>query len=142
MLHKPQIRLYVTQYLINFTVFKQTHLCAVQKRARGNQQIDISLCRSKASKGQSADRHIFVPVPSEDLNFLSSVRLYLQLFLRGLMSYLRYLCLFTYSGVHHILCCVFIFYSSCVPYVASFSILSIFDCPFIYICYIVIYLTN
>jgi hypothetical protein len=23
------------------------------------------------------------------------------------MSYLRYLCLFTYSGVQHILCCVF-----------------------------------
>jgi hypothetical protein len=28
-----------------------------------------------------------------------SVRLYLQLFVGGLISYLRYLCLFTYSGV-------------------------------------------
>jgi hypothetical protein len=42
------------------------------------------------------------------------------------MSYLRYLCLFAYSGVQHILCCVFL----CVPYVASFSGLSIFDCRF------------
>ena len=40
------------------------------------------------------------------------------------MSYLRYLCLLAYSGVQHILCCVFVFLflsSSCVPYVASFS---------------------
>jgi len=37
------------------------------------------------------------------------VHFYLQLFVRGRMSYLRYLCflcLFTYSGVHRILCCV------------------------------------
>jgi len=47
------------------------------------------------------------------------------------MSYLRYLYLFAYSGVQHILCCVlFSFSSSCVPYVASFSELSIFGCPF------------
>ena len=60
------------------------------------------------------------------------------------MSYLRYLRLFSYSGVQHILCCfcfVFLrlvylmlpvslcFSSSCVPYVASFSGLSIFDYP-------------
>jgi hypothetical protein len=48
------------------------------------------------------------------------------------MSYLRYLCLLAYSGVQHILCCVFVFLflsSSCVPYVASFSGLFIFDCP-------------
>ena len=32
-----------------------------------------------------------------------SVRLYLQLFVGGFMSYLRCLCLFTYSGVQHIL---------------------------------------
>ena len=37
-----------------------------------------------------------------------SVRLYLQLFVGGFMSYLRYLCLFTYSVVQHILCCVFV----------------------------------
>ena len=79
-----------------------------------------------------------------------SVRLYLQLFVGGLMSYLRYLCLFTYSGVQHILCCVFVFLrlvytmlpvsldcpcliapSSCVHYVASFSRLSMLDCPFV-----------
>jgi len=34
--------------------------------------------------------------------------MYLQLFVRGLMSYLCYLCLFAYSGVQHILCCVFV----------------------------------
>ena len=37
------------------------------------------------------------------------------------MSYLRYLCLFAYSGVQHISRCVFVLVtSSCVPYVASF----------------------
>jgi len=47
------------------------------------------------------------------------------------MSYLRYLCLFVYIGVEHILCCVlFCFSSSCVHYVAKFSGLSIFNCPF------------
>jgi len=35
------------------------------------------------------------------------VRLYLHLLARGLMSYLQYLCLFAYSGVQRILCCVF-----------------------------------
>jgi hypothetical protein len=39
------------------------------------------------------------------------------------MSYLRYLCLFAYSGVQHTMLCLF---SSCLPYVASFSGLSIF----------------
>jgi hypothetical protein len=33
------------------------------------------------------------------------------------MSYLRYLCLFVYSGVQHILCCILNFFLSCVPYV-------------------------
>ena len=32
----------------------------------------------------------------------------LQLFVGGFMFYLRYLCLFAYSGVQHILCCVFL----------------------------------
>ena len=44
-----------------------------------------------------------------------------------------FLCLFAYSGVQHILCCVFVlfFFVLCtVPNVASFSGLSIFDCPF------------
>jgi hypothetical protein len=44
------------------------------------------------------------------------------------MPYLRYLCLFAYSGVQYILCL-----SSCgVPNVVSFSGLSIFDCPFVF----------
>ena len=38
---------------------------------------------------------------------LCSFRVYLQLFVGWLMSYLRYLCLFANSGVQHILCCVF-----------------------------------
>ena len=44
-----------------------------------------------------------------------SVRLYLQLFVGGLMSYLRYLCLFQHSGVQHILSCVlfFVFFVLC-----------------------------
>ena len=70
------------------------------------------------------------------------------------MYYLRYLCLFAHIGVQHILCCWLGFFSfyfsfffvfclfcflfclfvclfcwSCVPYVASFSFLSIFDFP-------------
>jgi hypothetical protein len=36
-----------------------------------------------------------------------SVRHYLHLFVWGRMSSLRYLCLFVYGGVQHILCCVF-----------------------------------
>jgi hypothetical protein len=35
------------------------------------------------------------------MSYLRSVRLYRQLFVGGLMSYLRYLCLFVYSGVHY-----------------------------------------
>ena len=33
----------------------------------------------------------------------------LQLFVEGIMSYLRYLCLFAHSGVQHILCFCFVF---------------------------------
>ena len=40
---------------------------------------------------------------------LCSVRLYFQLFVWGLMSYLRYLCLFAHSGVQHTYGCVFVF---------------------------------
>jgi hypothetical protein len=82
------------------------------------------------------------------LTKFGSVSLYLQLFVGGRMSYLHYLCLFAYSGVQHILCCVMCcvflrlvypmlpvslcFSSSCVPYVASFSGLSLFWLPFRY----------
>ena len=38
------------------------------------------------------------------VRFLNQVQL--PLFVGGLMSYLRYLCLFAYSGIQHILCCV------------------------------------
>jgi len=54
---------------------------------------------------------------------ISTVRLYLRLFVGGIMSYLPYLCLFAHSGVQHIL---YFFSWSCVHYVASFSGLSIF----------------
>jgi hypothetical protein len=37
----------------------------------------------------------------------NTVRLYLWLCVGGPISYLRYLCLFAYSGVQHIMCCVF-----------------------------------
>ena len=57
--------------------------------------------------------------------------LYLLLFVGGFMSCLQSLYLFAYMDIQHILCCVFVlFLSSCVPYVASFFGLSIFDCPF------------
>jgi hypothetical protein len=49
------------------------------------------------------------------------------------MSYLRYLCLFAYNGVQHILCCGFFLFrlsSSVVPYVTGFCGLYIVDCPF------------
>ena len=37
-------------------------------------------------------------------------RLYVQLFIGVIMSYLRYLCLFALSGVKHILWCVFVLF--------------------------------
>jgi len=55
--------------------------------------------------------------------YLCSVRLYLQLLVRRLMSYLRYLCLFTYSDVQLILCCVF---------VSFFFVLCTLCCQFLY----------
>ena len=43
---------------------------------------------------------------------LCPFRPYLQLFVGGYMLYVRYLCLFVYSGVQHILRCVLFFLSS------------------------------
>ena len=61
----------------------------------------------------------------------SSVRLYLQLFVAGLISYLRYLCLFAYSGINNILCCVYFVCLRLVYPISSLSGLSNFDrCPF------------
>jgi hypothetical protein len=55
-----------------------------------------------------------------------SVRLYFQLF------YLHYLCLFVYSGVQHILLCVFVFvlfvFVLCLVYP---MLLVTLDCPFV-----------
>ena len=53
------------------------------------------------------------------------VRLYLQLFVGGSMSCWCYLCLFTYYGVQHILCCVFVFLRLMCP-MLPVSL----DCPF------------
>ena len=82
---------------------------------------------------------------------LCSVRLYLQLFVGGLMSYLRYVlfvftssCLQEGSCLIYVMCVclhivvsntyyvvfLFCFSSSCVPYFASFSGLSFFECQF------------
>ena len=57
--------------------------------------------------------------------------MYTYLFVRGLMSYLRYLCLFGHSGVQRILCYVFaLFFLVLSTLCSSFSGLSIFDCSF------------
>jgi hypothetical protein len=45
------------------------------------------------------------------------------------MSYSRNLCLFTYSGVQHILCCGFALF---VPYFASFSGMPILTAPSVF----------
>ena len=73
---------------------------------------------------------VVMSVPNDFRIKRCSVRLYLQLFVGVFVSYLRYLCLSTYSGVQHILCCVVFLFcvsSYCVPYVTSFSGLSLFD---------------
>jgi len=54
------------------------------------------------------------------------VRLCFQLFVGGLVSYLRYLGLFAHSGFQHILW----YFLHCVRYATSFPRLSIFDRPF------------
>ena len=67
------------------------------------------------------------------VRFLNQVQLHL--FVGGLMAYLRYLCLFAYSGIQHILCCVVycarVRLVSCVSNVASFYGVSILDCPYL-----------
>jgi hypothetical protein len=66
-------------------------------------------------------------------SFQYQIRLYLLLFVGGLISYLRYVCLPTYSSVQHILCCAFALIClrlvSRVANGVSFTGLSIFDCP-------------
>ena len=64
-----------------------------------------------------------------------SIRLYLQLFLGGIMSYLGYLCLFTYSGVQHILGCVF-----CLFVLFVFVLCLVYDGDtFCFICFRLVY---
>jgi hypothetical protein len=59
----------------------------------------------------------------------------LQLFGGSLMSYLRYLCLFshTVSNTYCVVCCARVRLVSCVPSVPSFCGLSILDCPFCFL---------
>ena len=63
-----------------------------------------------------------------------SVRLYLQLFVGGRMSYLRYTCVLVYSGVHHILGYVFAFLRlvSCVLCLVHPMIPVPLGCQFVY----------
>jgi uncharacterized membrane protein YesL len=62
-----------------------------------------------------------------DVHYDCSVRIYLQMFVWGCMSYLHCLSLYVYSGIQHISSCVLLCFSSCcVSYVASFSGLSPF----------------
>ena len=76
------------------------------------------------------------------------VLLYLQLFVGGLMSYLHYLCLFTYSGVQHILCCVplvvcrrahvlFTLFAVCLRIVVSNTY-----CVFVFVLFVFVYVAN
>ena len=65
------------------------------------------------------------------LNKTMFSRIYLQLFVGGLMFYLRYLCLFAYSGVQHILSCVFVLFVFVLCILCcQFLWIVHFDCPF------------
>jgi len=49
------------------------------------------------------------------------------------MSYLRYVCLFAYSGVQHILCCVFdLFFYVFRTIYCQFLCIVLFDCPLLF----------
>ena len=63
---------------------------------------------------------------------LSFLHLHLQLLVGGFLSYLRYLCSFVYSGVQHILCCVFCF--SCHSCTFTSSCLQEASCIIYVIC--------
>ena len=75
-------------------------------------------------KGKLEDIKVVIRSRQNDVRFV-----FTSSFLYERSCLLRYLCLIAYSGVQHILCCVFVlfcFSSSSVPYVASFSGLCIF----------------
>jgi len=57
--------------------------------------LDLKMARPFDNYGQMYDN-------------MSKKRIYRKIW--KITYYLRYLCLFTYSGVQHILCCVFVFH--------------------------------
>jgi len=64
-------------------------------------------------------------------SFIKILNLCLQLFVGWLMSVLRNLCLFSYSVVQHILCCVFVlFFFVLCTLCYKFLWIVCFDCPF------------
>ena len=84
-----------------------------------------------------------------DFRIKTKFGLCLQLFVRGLMSYLRYLCLLACSGVQHILCCVFVFFffvlcTLCcqflwVVFVLFFFVLCTLCCQFLWIVFVLFF---
>ena len=98
----------------------------VRGQPNNNPTVDISFC-------------------SETLSWFQQKQMMFGSFLppfivRGFMSYLRYLCLFAYNGVQHILWFLFLFLFclrlvSYVPNVVSFSWLSILYCPSVFFFY-------
>ena len=72
--------------------------------------------------------HTLVPTCDVRHNFRMkscSVRLYLQLLVGGLISYLRYLCLFPHIGVQYIVLCYCFVLLGLVYHMLSVSL----DCP-------------
>jgi hypothetical protein len=70
-----------------------------------NKLINITMA-TISKQGEDVLAHSIIVILCHDCR-ACSVRLYFQLFVGGLGSYLRYLCLFAYSGIQHILWCVF-----------------------------------
>ena len=90
------------------------------------------ICILKVCTSISVLYYIISAISNLDSGFLGcSVRLYLQLFVGGLMSYLLYLCLFAYSGVQDILCCVFFVFVLCLMYGGVQHILCCVFCLFL-----------
>ena len=73
--------------------------------------LKIVVCPSGQTKDHKTIRFVFTcSCLSAGSYLIYVICLYLQLFVGGVVSYLRYLCLFTYSGVQHTLCCVFVLF--------------------------------
>jgi hypothetical protein len=88
--------------------YVKTHNRTTQK-ATNQRRIDNTMDKWKMTKGETMIyNRLHRKLKIEQKR--RSVRLYLQLFVGGRMSYLRYWCLFVNSGDQHILCCVFVFY--------------------------------